>query len=196
MLIPLYCLSAKNLGQIGMVYPIVEPDALKEIKEKAAAVDWNAYINSVKSKIPNFKPTNVKKLKTAKKDRIFTVDPTYTLEYNIVDHRGNIVYPKGYTFNPLDYVHYPNKIVVINGANEKQVNWFTNLPFAKNINTVLLISDGSYEKLSKKLKRPVFYLTENIANRLKIEAVPSIIQQKGNLLEVKEINVEEKSSKL
>ncbi|MDF1556284.1 MAG: hypothetical protein P1P84_24665, partial [Deferrisomatales bacterium] len=32
--------SAKDLGQVGRIYPIAEPDALQEIEERAAAIRW------------------------------------------------------------------------------------------------------------------------------------------------------------
>ena len=32
---------AAHLGTVGRVYPVEEPDALAEIREAAAQVDWN-----------------------------------------------------------------------------------------------------------------------------------------------------------
>ncbi len=39
------------------------------------------------------------------------------------------------------------------------------------------------------LKRSVFYLTDEIAERLQLAAVPSLVFQKGDKLEVREIMV-------
>lgn len=190
------CISAKDLGKIGNTYSIVEKDALEEIKEKAKNVDISRYINKNKleNKIKNYRPNDAPPLKTAHSDSSFTVDLTYTLDFDITDGRGNIVYPKGYTFNPLDYINYNKTIVVINGADNRQVEWFEKSEHGKDINTLLLITNGSYYRLSQRLKRQVFYANAKIVERFKIKAVPSVIYQKGNVMEVKEIAVNVKSN--
>jgi len=63
-------------------------------------------------------------LPSALEDSIRTVDMTYTTEFDVPDGRGNILYPKGYVFNPLEYVYLPNMLVFINGGKKDQVEWF------------------------------------------------------------------------
>ena len=41
---------------------------------------------------------------------------TYTTEIDVPDGKGGILYPKGYTFNPLEYLTYSKTIIVINGS--------------------------------------------------------------------------------
>jgi conjugal transfer pilus assembly protein TraW len=50
-----------------------------------------------------------------------------------------------------------------------------------------LLSNGSAFELIRQLKRPVFYLTSDIAERLQLTAVPAIVVQKENKMLVKEI---------
>ena len=190
------CVFAKDLGKIGNTYPIAEKDALEEIKEKAKNIDISRYINKNKleNKIKNYRPNDTPPLKTAHSDSSFTVDLTYTLDFDITDGRGNIVYPKGYTFNPLDYINYNRTIVVINGADNRQVEWFEESKYGKDINTLLLITNGSYYRLSQKLKRQVFYANTKIVERFELKAVPSVIYQKENVMEVKEIAVNVKNN--
>jgi len=188
------CVSARDLGKIGNTYSIVEKDALAEIKERAKNVDIGRYKNQLGNKIKNYRPNDAPLLKTAHSDSSFTVDLTYTLDFDITDGRGNIVYPKGYTFNPLDYINYNRTIVVINGADSRQVEWFEKSEHGKDTNTLLLITNGSYYRLSQRLRRQVFYANAKIVERFKIKAVPSVISQKGNVMEVKEIAVNVKSN--
>jgi len=182
----------KDLGIAGNTYPIVEPDALQEIQEKAKMININKYMNKAKleKRTKEFKPIDLPVLKPASVDRSFTVDLTYTLNFDITDGKGNIIYPKGYTFNPLDYIRYNKTIVVINGNNKKQLEWFENSVYAKDINILLLITNGSYYQVGERLKRQVFYANKLIAEKFKLKAVPSVIQQKGTVLEVKEIAIE------
>lgn len=185
---------AKNLGIVGAVYPIIETDALDELQNRAKQINWGSYFNKdrIEKTVKNYKPSDAKSLPKARKDRVFSVDMTYTLDFDIPDGNGNILYPKGYTFNPLDYVDFPNTLVVIDASDRDQIAWFKDSKYAKDINAMLLISDGSYWKLTEELKRPVFYATGDIIRKFNIQSVPSVIYQKGRLMEVSEYAVSKK----
>ena len=190
-------LHAKELGVFGAVYAIAEKDALKEIEERAARADVKRMVNrdELTKKLKNYTPgdlENVKDLPATKKERSFFVDMTYTLEADIADEKGNVVYPKGYTFNPLDYVAYPNTIIILNGKSPGQIAWFKKSAYSRDLRTKLIITDGSYADVSKALKRPVFYANLGVVNAFQIKAVPSVVRQKGRLMEVREIVVVEK----
>lgn len=196
---PSFSADAKNLGVFGAVYDIAEKDALKEIEEKARKVDGNLIINKsdLAKKIRNYRPEDLEamKLQPAQKDRTFLVDMTYTLDRDIANGEGNVVYPKGYTFNPLDYVTYPGIIVILDGKNLSQVAWFKGSPYSKDLEAKLLITDGSYAELSKVLKRPVFYANRAMIEVFQITAVPSVVRQNGTMMEVTEIHVREKDDR-
>lgn len=184
---------AKDLGVFGAVYDIAEKDALKGIEEKAREVDVNRIINrgELARKVKNYTPEDLKdvKLPPARNNRTFLVDMTYALDRDIADEKGNVIYPKGYTFNPLDYVTYPGVIVILDGKSQTQVAWFKRSEYSKDLKTKLLITGGSYEELSNMLKRPVFYASRAIIGVFQIQAVPSIVRQDGALMEVREILV-------
>jgi len=183
---------AKNLGTIGATYSIVERDALQEIEERAAQVDWKKLFDKEKNeeRIKNYKPKDVVRLARATRDSVRKVDISYTLEFDIHDEKGNILYPKGFTFNPLDYIVNPRTYVVINGSDRLQVEWFKKSSYIKDVNTVLWITDGNYYDLATDLGRAVFYANSLIVERFNLMAVPCVIVQKGNLLEVTEVDVE------
>jgi conjugal transfer pilus assembly protein TraW len=187
--------SAKDLGVFGAVYDIAEKDALKEIEERAREVDINRIIKrgDLAKKIENYAPEGLKELKLqpARKERTFLVDMTYTLDRDIADQKRNVVYPEGYAFNPLDYVTYPGIIVILDGKNPAQVAWFERSEYGKDLKTKLLITEGSYTELSKSLKRPVFYASRTIVEAFQIKAVPSVVAQRGTLMEVREIAISE-----
>lgn len=180
---------AKHLGTVGATYSITEPDAMQEIQKKAAAVDWGKIVNKdiVTKKVKEFRPQDLKKLPAAQANRKFSIDLTYTLDQDIPDGKGGVLYPKGYTFNPLDYAKLNSVIVVINGNDPNQVDWFRASPYFEDIKTRLILSDGSYYDLAEKFQRPVFYLMEPMAKRFQLQAVPSVVGQKGRFLEVSEI---------
>lgn len=180
--------QAKELGTFGMTYRIAERDALAEIEERAKQVDWHNVLD--KRKVENFQgPPDRVRLPRAKRNRNFPVDMTYTTEIDVPDGKGGILYPKGYTFNPLDYVTYPKTLVVIDGADADQVKWFAASEYDKRLDVTLLLTEGSFGAVSKRISRPLFYADRKIVERLKLQAVPSVVRQKGRIMEVTEVKL-------
>ena len=182
---------AKDLGTFGATYMISEPDSLAELREKAAKVDWKKVFDREKltRKVRNFRPKELKRLPAARRDRAFLSDLSYTLDVDIPDGKGGVLYPKGYTFNPLDYLRFRRTIVVIDGNNRRQVEWFRKSNWFKDVNAMLLLTDGGYFELGKRLRRPVFYANSLIVDRLGLKAVPSVVRQNGRFMEVREYAV-------
>ena len=190
---------ARDLGTFGAVYDIVEKDALKELEEKAKSVDFSKAVdrNALVRRARNFTPEDVKEMRMigpARKDRTFLVDMTYTLERDIKDDKGNVVYPAGYVFNPLNYVAYPRTLVILNGKRSEHIRWFEESSYAKDAQVTLLLTDGSYSEVSRSLKRPVFYATTKLIETFRIQAVPSVVRQLGAYMEVTEVRIPPKQA--
>ena len=178
--------NAKNLGTFGRTYPIAEKDALTEIEERARQIDWDKVLD--KRKFENFQgPPDKVTLPRAQRGQVRQVDMTYTAEIDVPDGKGGILYPKGYTFNPLDFITYPKTIIVINGNDKDQVSWFKDSDYSQQMDVTLMITEGAFGAITKKVNRAVFYATTKIINRFQLTAVPSIIKQKGQNMEVTEV---------
>ncbi|HQP54830.1 MAG TPA: hypothetical protein PLN83_01865 [Syntrophorhabdus sp.] len=184
-----------QLGTVGSTYPIAEKDAVSEILEKAKSIDWNKEFSQSKleQKAKNFKPKDLVSLPAARENKSYAVDMTYTLEFDIprVNERGEIIgvlYPKGYTFNPLDYVSYPITLIFLDATDEAQLTWLKDSPYLKDLRVKLLITDGNWHDLSKELNTRVFYANKQIIERFQLNALPSIVYQEGKLMRVQEIN--------
>jgi len=178
---------------LGKTYKFKEKDLLiaihqyieknkDKIKQKIEKLRENA-----KQDIKNFKPKGLIPLTPALKNRVFYPDMNYTLDRDITDIEGRIIYPKGFTFNPLKYAKLSYGIVVINGNNRREVEWFKKSKYANTIAYRLFISDGSYYKLIKELNQPVFYCLPKIVKRFHLKHTPSVIIQRGEKMEVREI---------
>ncbi len=188
--------SSKELGIFGATYEIAEKDFLQEIKERARQVEWSKIIDRTKvlDSVKKYRP-NLKPIQLAKADRIFTVKMSHTLEFDIIDGKHNIVYPKGYSFNPLEFVNYDRTLVIINAADKSQVKWLLSTTYLKDLRTTLIITGGSYYDLISRAGRPVYYATPALLEKLRIDAVPSVATQKGNVMEIREIRVQEGNTK-
>lgn len=173
----------KNLGTVGETYPIIEPDIIAELKENA--VQHQLSREEIVQRIRTYRPHNLQHLPRAGEDKTTLVDMTYTLDRDLLDGDGKVLYPKGFTFNPLDYVPFTGGMVVLDATDPKQMKWFKNSPYFDNHLARLFITGGSAQDLVNAFKRPVFYLTEPIATRLKIEAVPAVVVPRGKNMVVR-----------
>ncbi len=181
----------KNLGVVGETYQIVEPDVVVKLRQQAATRN-RSNNDEFLERIKTYQPADIIYLPRATVDKTFLVDMTYTLERDLMDGNGKVIYPKGFTFNPLNYVSFPGGVLIINGDDPSQLNWFNETPYAENHQVRLLLSGGFAHELTEQIKRSVFYLTDIIAKRLQLAAVPSLVIQKGDKLEVREFLVTQK----
>lgn len=179
---------AKELGSVGTTYGIAEKDALAEIEERAKGVDWGKALQ-LKPIEEYDGPEDRVRLPRAGRDKAYAVDLTYTLTMDIPDGKGGILYRQGYTFNPLEYVAFTKTLVVINGNDPDQVKWFASSEYKGRLDVMLLLTEGSYRKLGKKLDVPLFYADSTIIGRLRLEAVPSVVKQEGRSMMVTEVAV-------
>ena len=184
--------AIRTLGTFGNTYPIAEKDAIEEMKKKAAQTDWSKHLDKEKQAkaIKNFRPQGLRSLPRVTDPETFQVDMTYSLEFDITDQRGVIIYPKGFTFNPLDYMDYPRTLVFIDGSDKDQVQWLKSSEYVGT--AMILVTDGVFWDVRKELNRHVYYATNQIIDRLGVKAVPSIAYQSGKYMEIKEVDVEAK----
>jgi conjugal transfer pilus assembly protein TraW len=185
---------AKDLGEYGATYAIIEEDAIRHLKKAIAGFDMEKFKKSQIEKIRNYKPKDLVDLPVARADSVFKVDMTGTIPDDIVGINGEIIYPKGYRYNPMEYVFMRRILVFIDGRDEKQIQWYKKSPYTTDMRTMLLITDGSYREVKNKLKTMVYYANRKIIDRMGIKAVPSVAVQNKTELEVREyaIRKEEK----
>ena len=188
------CLAPMNtyaivVGRAGTTYPIIEKDAMSELMHRVRQVDWKKQFAGLKQEARDFQPQALPNLPRAARDRSFLVDPTYTLKRDIPDGKGGILYAKGYTFNPLDYVSLPDVLVFMDGSDPHQVQWFQKSVWSKYGNVDVFLTGGGYEQVERELRRPVFYAVVRVVKRFRITAVPSVLYQRGKLLEVDEFEI-------
>lgn len=174
-----------RLEPVGRTYPILEQDIREEFKQKATGIDIDALFNTHN----RYQPANLHPLPRTASDRVFTVDLTHTLDHDIKDSQGNLLYPQGFTFNPLQYAGLRGGMVVIDGSDPQQVEWFKGSPYFQNHRAILLLSGGYAAEMKQELKRPVYYLTHDIAARLQLKAAPSVVVEEDNKLTVREVRL-------
>lgn len=168
----------------GNIYDIAEPDILEEIKQRAEKVDWKSVYKKDPATWSAFaSPLLPESLENKQREHT----PIYTVEENIIDRNSNIIYPKGYEFNPLDYMMLPANIYIIGGT-KKQIAW---IKTQDTKNSMIITSGGDPIAMGKELNKPVFLVNDQLIKRLKIEVIPTMIKQTGNKLLLTEYLIKE-----
>ena len=174
-----------RLEPVGPTSAVIETDLAEELRQRAVSVD----VKQLSSAQARYQPANLHALPRATKDATTMVDLTHTLEQDVQDANGQVLYPAGFTFNPLRYVSLSGALVVIDGSDPEQVAWFKGSPYGANRRALLLLSGGLAAALRDGLQRPVAYLTQDIAQRLQVRAAPSVVVERDNQLVIREVSL-------
>ena len=180
-------ISIKTLPDKGKTYRIAEPDALEEIKERIKKVNWEKLKVELKKKIDAYLNPDFD-LPYACENSTFSFYPLYTLPFDIKDANGNIIYPAGFTFNPLDYIPFPYVFVFFNGERKSEVNWLlSHREIVDSPLTFLAAVKGNIPWLSSLFKKPVYRFSLLMKKRFKVKKTLSIAYADGNKIVVEEI---------
>ena len=119
---------AIDLGTIGPVYPIQEPHLLdfigKRLQEKERSGELKKLEEQARERAVNGvrQPTPVAGIKTTETARTFYYDPTFTLDRNVVDDRGNLLFAAGTRKNPLEIVSLSKHLLFFDARDKRQVS--------------------------------------------------------------------------
>jgi len=186
--------NAEDLGIVAKTYPIVEPDMIEWIKNKAEVMikngQWqqiqNQAIINAKNQINNPKP--VAGITDAEVTKVWYYKPLITVKKDLTDGSGHVIAKAG-TYNALKFKPMDEQLLFINGENSAQVKWAINHVKSDEILSKIILTKGSFIKLDKQY-RMWFYYDQNgkYTNRLKINHVPAIVSQENDALKIMEVS--------
>lgn len=182
---------SKDFRVVGHSYEILEKDIIEYIKEKLAHQDLEALNHEMREKVKArlSSPEPVAGIANAKENREYYYDPTFILEEDIRDHKGQLIHAKGTEINPLSKVPLHNALIFINGDNEKQVEYAFAEYKAQNEKAKIILTSGSPTKLQKEHNDIWIYFDQfgALTKKLGIKAVPAIVKQDGIKLKISEV---------
>ncbi|WP_203368729.1 type-F conjugative transfer system protein TraW [Cysteiniphilum marinum] len=202
---------AKNLGQYGHTFEIVEMNFLDLIHIKLNALEQSGFLaqwqKEVKEKVKAkmLRPTPINLPVTLQPDT-FYYQPMITLPKDIVDHTGKILYRKGLTVNALDVSTYPKQLqqysltppiydtvlLFANGDDALQVKWLAhkiNTLKQSKVNFKVILTGGNVHTVSLALKFNVRFDQGGFITRtLGIKAVPSVVSKEDVSMKIEEID--------
>jgi len=187
---------AVSLGTIGPTYPIREQNLLTFIQERLqekqqsgelAKLEDEARRRSVAA-VEN--PASVPGLGLTETARTFYYDPTYTLDHNIFDDQGKLLFAAGTKKNPLEVVSLSQHLLFFDARDKRQVAKARKLIAFYRGRVKPILVGGSYLKLMKAWRIPVFYDQRGVlTRRLGIAHVPALVSQQGLRLRIDELTI-------
>ena len=157
-------LQGKTLT-IGQVYPVVESDFRDSFQNEKIEKKLKNYDVRQSSALKGYA------LSYNDKESVLDFIPFYSIQFDVYDKEGNILYPKGYTFNIAEYITLPNRIIVFD---ENQID-FVNNHYQQGDH--LILDNGDIFTVKEKLKKPVFILESGYVDRYKLIGTPTIVEQ-------------------
>ena len=184
---------ALDFGVKSHTFEILEQSFSSMMLEKLSKVDIDKHNIEINKKIidkaQNPASTN---LPRCKKSKSHIIDPSMTLNQDIHDHKGNILFKAGTKVNPLSQISI-EEIVLINGNDKEQIAWYKQ-KYKDKTNTLILLG-GNYESLKKELGSELYFdQTGEWVKKFKIESLPAILSQEDKIIRVHEINIEDLES--
>jgi conjugal transfer pilus assembly protein TraW len=188
--------SAVDLGTLGPTYEIAEPHLLafveQRLREKERSGELQRLAEAARARgIDTVRqPPPVEGLRTTERPRTFYVDPSFTLDRNITDPLGRLLFAAGTRKNPLEVVSLSRHLLFFDARDPRQVKHARELSgrYAGRIKPIL--TGGSYLDLMKAWRVPVYYdQSGTLTRRFGIRQVPALVSQDGLRLRIDELGL-------
>ena len=142
-------------------------------------------------------PKAVSGITRAKEPRTFTYDPSFTVPYDLKDHKRRVFYKAGTKLNPLETVSLHQSLLFIDGQDEDQIAWIQETQFQETqfqetqfqethlsspkvnkapLPKIILVAGSPFE-LMERFNHP-FYFDQGgrITKKLGIRHVPALVR--------------------
>lgn len=183
---------ARDYGQQGATFPVVEPDLLAVLEGKLMAAKQSGRIDAMQKELARRtearvrRPAPVAGIANSARQRSWLYDPTIIVEQDIRDARGIVIIPAGRKVNPLDTVPLRQSLVFVAGDDKTQMAWALRSTTATNAK-IILTSGSPFELMKPSNRRLFFDQGGQLTAKFGIRAVPAVVQQEGRVLRVTEL---------
>lgn len=185
---------AKDLGLIGPSYPIIERDLIDvihaRIQNKIEAGELDALHQGLieDSKSYAARPPGTI-LPRAQAYRAVEINPVYTLEQDITDADGKVLFKAGTQVNPLHIKPLSKMLCFIDGDDLQQVAW-VKTHCSEDLANKLILVNGDYLAITKQLNRRLYFDQQGyLIARFDIRSLPAVIRQSGEVLYLEEFPI-------
>ena len=181
---------ARDYGQRGTVFPVIERDLLEQIHSRLTQMESSGETARLNEDLKRRtiarvgRPDPVAGIVRASEARRWHFDPTITLAADIRGAKGELIHAAGTRVNPLDSVGLRADLLFLDGDDPDQLTW----ALKQAANAKLILVKGAPLELMKAGQRR-FYFDQGgkLTERFGIRSVPARVRQQGRLLEISEI---------
>lgn len=183
--------QARDYGQHGTVWPVIEPDLLAQIHARLARLEASGETAKLNDELKRRtiakvnRPTPVAGMGLASAVRRWSFDPTITVDTDIKDDKGRTIIARGTRVNPLDTVPLRAPLVFLDGDDKAQVDWAL-ARYGRTAAKFILVGGAPLELMKAKQRRFYFDQSGKLSEHFAIRAVPAVIEQSGRALIVTE----------
>lgn len=182
--------QARDFGQQGAVFPVIERDLLEQIQSRLIAMEKSGETARLNDRLKRRtvarvnRPDPVAGIARAIGDRSWSFDPTITLATDIRGAKGELIHAAGTRVNPLDSVSLRADLLFLDGDDAAQVAWALKQERQAKL---ILVNGAPLELMKARQRRFYFDQGGKLTERFGIRAVPARVRQQGRLLAVSEI---------
>ncbi|WP_158147850.1 hypothetical protein [Vibrio fluvialis] len=184
--------QAKDFGNKGAIFPVSEPSALEAFMEELKRAQKDGRIDAANKEFAAKveqrvkRPKVVNHLEPATEYRTFLVDMSKPLEQDA--SYGGKFFPKGTMFNPLLGRIIHRHLVIIDGDNEKEVEYALAYLKEHGPNTRIILWKGPILELRQKFNVDFYFAqSTKIIDSFNFQYTPSVAYQEGAYMRVEEI---------
>ena len=183
--------QARDYGQHGAVWPVIEPDLLAQIHARLLHLEANGETAKLGEELKRRtiarvnRPTPVAGIGLASVVRRWSFDPTITVDADIKDDKGRTIIARGTRVNPLDTVPLRAPLVFLDGDDQRQIDWAL-ARYGRTPAKFILVGGAPLELMKAKQRRFYFDQGGKLTERFSIRAVPAVVEQQGRQLLVTE----------
>ena len=190
--------QAVDLGVIGPTYEISEPHLLKMIEQRLRDKQRSGELQRLQDAARArgvdavTKPAPVAGLRTTQHSRSFYFDPSFTLDRNVLDAQGRVLFPAGTRKNPLEVVALSKQLLFFDARDKRQVAQARELWATARGHLKPILTGGSYLDLMKSWQIPVYFDQQGLlTRRFGISQVPALVSQEGLRLRIDELELKQ-----
>lgn len=182
---------AKDYGQHGAVFSVIEDDLLGVIQSKLIAMQASGALDranrqlAARTEAHVRRPPRVAGLRAATETRRWSFDPTISIEKDLRDAAGRVVVPAGTRVNPLDTVPLRQRLVFLDGDDAAQIAWARTHTTALDAK-LILVAGSPFDLMKAEQRRFYFDQAGTLTRHFGIQAVPALVEQAGRTLRVTE----------
>lgn len=181
---------ARDYGQRGTVFPVLERDLLEQIQSRLTTMEASGETARLNEELKRRtlarveRPAPVAGIAHASESRSWVFDPTIALQEDIRGAHGELIHAAETRVNPLDSVELRSDLLFLDGDDAEQLAWALR---QQGTPKLILVNGAPLQLMRARQRRFYFDQQGTLTSRFGITAVPARVRQRGRQLDVSEI---------